>query len=306
MPLAKCNLYDYMDKRKTEKPQSAEQKDLLRKFIDIADALYFLHCQLQQALRPMECFHCDLKNENILVFETGSTTVFQITDFGISTIRRARQDQKHDMETVVERQTYYAGLSPLRLGDLSRNAAPELRKINEPSAAADVWAFGVAFSEYSAWLHGGRMGLQEFMEAREGRTGDHLSYTDSDEEGVTMLKPGIDKWFCDRVQRTELEFTALKRDRKSTSNADDPLHESALRDLLRDPSKYLQPELMQAAREVSLMYGSWNLLALRLLVCDVSKRARIPEVCDVLNSVWKGDESQPTLYTSFRKRYDWR
>lgn len=87
--LAKCNLWEYyMEDADTLK--SLEDKQIVfSQSIGLAGALAYLHHDLYLASsnEQLQCYHLDLKPQNILVFETSGKQIWKISDFGMSQIK---------------------------------------------------------------------------------------------------------------------------------------------------------------------------------------------------------------------------
>lgn len=87
--LAKCNLWEYyMEDADTLKSLEDKQR-VFSQSIGLAGALAYLHHDLYLASsnEQLQCYHLDLKLQNILVFETSGKQIWKISDFGMSQIK---------------------------------------------------------------------------------------------------------------------------------------------------------------------------------------------------------------------------
>ncbi len=99
--LAKCNLWEYfMDDAKDDADTVntlVEKQRVFGRTIGLAGALTYLHDELylDSTNEQLQCYHLDLKPQNILVFGTSGKEIWKISDFGISQIKRVPQNKSH-------------------------------------------------------------------------------------------------------------------------------------------------------------------------------------------------------------------
>ena len=253
-PKANCNLRKYMTKLQTSGPADFQhRRKMFKHIIGIAKALNYLHLNLQDERREerMVCIHGDLKADNILLTYTSSSDmIFQIADFGISSIKI--EDSEHEWSNLNDSEHGGCRMSPRVIptqtfpGNNCPNYAPEAAKNGAVDTRGDIWGFGTVFAEYISWLAGGESKLRAYEKARfrssQGK-GDELSFC-TDKDGTQMLKKGIQSWFLKLITETHH-------------------HEDKL-----------------------LYEKSWLLLLHGLLICNPAERISVDVMCRVLQDIY--------------------
>ena len=189
--------------------------------IGLAGALAYLHKELYVSSRneQLQCYHLDLKPQNILVFEAGGNDgddIWKISDFGISKIKTVRQGQPHlESEHFLDRifkpqhnEDPSSGVKNARAG--GTYAAPEAR---EESAVvtrkSDVWSLGCVLALVLTFLDDQSRGINEFSQARQ-KDRKHDWFFDSKavrtgSKKKQILHPSVSTWLQELTRR------ALKR-----------------------------------------------------------------------------------------------
>lgn len=280
-PLARCSLSRFMSGSLEEDviyhPQTFEgRQKALGWFADIAEALKYLHCGLQEDLRrvKMVLIHQDLKRDNILVLveplaDQGSPKVrFQITDFGISSVKLFPRSSKRC--EVVNRNLMFRSLRdmPTMPGVKGNcwNFPPEAHGDKEVDASIDVYAFGLVLAEGLAWIAGGPELLTEFEKARFDPTqqSPHLSHEIDPETNRPRLKESVRVWFETLLQRP------------------------------------FEP------RDHRLLRHTWDLVRCGLLACVPEERPKIEDVCEILGRIYRTEnfDVREALDRARSKRYN--
>ena len=185
--------------------------------IGLAGALAFLHEELYVSSRneQLQCYHLDLKPQNILVFEAGGNDgddIWKISDFGMSRIKTVRDGQPHPesehfLDMIFKPQhneDSSSGIENARAG--GTYAAPEAR---EESAVvtrkSDVWSLGCVLALVLTFLDGQSRGINEFSQARQKDRKHDWFFdskavrTGSDEKQI--LHPSVSTWLRELTRR---------------------------------------------------------------------------------------------------------
>jgi serine/threonine protein kinase len=252
--LADSDLYAYMVKHNPGGPKDhQERKYLFNLIVNVAQALNYLHSDCYDEQKEISMYHQDLKAENVLVsWESPDKPLrFYITDFGISSVQQTSEYVRATSRNPTPISSRPPRSNPTRtlLADYCTNFAPEACDDGYVTAKADVWAFGVLFTEFLAWLAGGRDALRKFEKARLS-TDDLLSFEfeDPKKHRRPVLKRVIKAW-----------FTSLCKDEKWTED------------------------------ERLFFQGSWQVLENMLLQCEPSKRCHMGLVQTQLGRVYRGE-----------------
>ena len=124
MPLAKCNLSEYVRERGREKEERGSLVDS-NVLVDMSQMVLEGTSHLHNSTPPI--IHRDLKPANILCFDEDGRFVLKIADFGISKLQE--KDKSTQAHTVGVGTRYFQ--------------APEVIKGQPYSKAVDVWSLGV-------------------------------------------------------------------------------------------------------------------------------------------------------------------
>lgn len=257
-PLAHCSLSRFMSgprKDVTYHPRtSASRQKALGWFVDLAEALKYLHCGMQEPSRKakMVLIHEDLKTDNILVLLEAGDIRFQITDFGISSVKRFQRSE-NAWETVNRNALFRSQRSlrdlPTKPGvkDNCSNFPPEARDGGEVDASIDIWAFGLVLAEGLAWIAGGPELLKSFKNVRYDESR-YLYHEIDPDTGKPRLKQSVRLWF------------------------------EALLEEPREPNDH------------KLLRDTWDLLQHGLLACVPKERPRTEDVCEILGRIYRREQ----------------
>lgn len=255
--LAKYNLWEYFKQAADTIKTLEDKRRIFSQTIGLAGALAYLHDELylDSTNEQLQCYHLDLKPQNILVFETNGKHIFKISDFGISQIKRVPvkhsatehhvsfldrifQSRKPDEEPS-------SGVDNSRYG--GTYAAPEAKeKLDTVTRKSDVWSLGCVITLVLTFLHNPSQGIDQFQKAR-ARDRSHDWFFDSKalkagSENKEILHVSVSSWL------DKLKEEARRRDNseaKATQLATELLrHQVFLRDQEeRLSAKNLEKEL---------------------------------------------------------------
>ena len=193
--LAKYNLWEYFEKEADTIKTPEDKRKVFGQTIGLAGALAYLHDELYLAStnEQLQCYHLDLKPQNILVFETKGEYIWKISDFGISQIKRVavnRPASEHHVsfldkifQSKKPDEDPSSGVDNSRYG--GTYAAPEAReKSDTVTRKSDVWSLGCVITLVLTFLHNPSHGIGQFQKAR-GRDRSHDWFFDS-----KALRPG--------------------------------------------------------------------------------------------------------------------
>ncbi len=205
-PLADLDLHDFLYGNYGETSQRCTgftPRALFEEAWCLANALNFLHEQLNLRTGPISCAHMDLKPENILVegllpSPNGEMVVgrWKISDFGIAIIRPL-DAEAHESRASKEHQL-------AALGDVIRDIsmkpprppgpyqAPEMQPQEglRVSKSSDMWSFGCIIAMILAFAIGGPEKVRQLLECRKnGHTDDYFYMMEG-----PAVKPNIVNW----------------------------------------------------------------------------------------------------------------
>lgn len=179
--LAKQDLWQYFIDTEIIIDGVDEKATIFGRTIGLAGALAFLHEELylnptneQPKREQLQCYHLDLKPQNILVFEMGGNDIWKISDFGISKIKTVSQSQpdlesEHLLDKVFKPKKNMdpsSGVENARFG--GTYAAPEAREVSDMvTRKSDVWSLGCVIALVLTFLESQSSGIHEFQKARE-------------------------------------------------------------------------------------------------------------------------------------------
>ena len=205
--------------------------------IGLAGALAFLHHDLflnDCSSEQLQCYHLDLKPQNILLFERDESHdrhgnyIWKISDFGISKVkhckRRASNESSSHNVSFLEmmfrpkKPNDSSGVDNSRYG--GTYAAPEARQESDKvTRKSDVWSLGCLITLVLTFLDSGTKGIADFGNSRlQGRDNDRFFETNLPvigKEAVDELHPSVPKWLDELVakarERNEHEGKAVEK-----------------------------------------------------------------------------------------------
>ncbi|KAJ5305036.1 uncharacterized protein N7443_004696 [Penicillium atrosanguineum] len=179
MPLAICDLKDFMMETYPDRPSGISKKaEVIFSAHGLAGGLDFLHTRMMSGMDRLVCYHMDLKPSNILIYhETNSSEtsyIWKISDFGMSRVKvRAEnagvESEKNFNSWILSR---HKPQEPSSLGTRNRRGegtylAPEtIAATPIIKAEADVWSLGCVISVLFAYLEEGSLGVDRYAEKR--------------------------------------------------------------------------------------------------------------------------------------------
>ena len=237
--LAKYNLSEYFhDEKMSMLP--TQKAMVFGQCIGLAGALAFLHNDLflnASSSEQLQCYHLDLKPQNILVFEKDEPNgqhgnyIWKISDFGISKIKHCKRQDSNEssshhvsfLEMIFRPKKAIdadssSGVDNSRYG--GTYAAPEARLENDKvTRKSDVWSLGCLITLVLTFLDNGTIGIADFDKCRvHGRDNDRFFECKLPlvgTEAVDELHPSVPKWLDGLVakahERSELEGKAVEK-----------------------------------------------------------------------------------------------
>ena len=237
--LAKYNLWDYFhDENISILPTPKAM--VFGQCIGLAGALAFLHNDLflnTCSSEQLQCYHLDLKPQNILVFERDEphgpqgNYIWKISDFGISKIKHCKRRGSNDPSShpVSLLDMIFRPKKPNDNTDASSGvdnsryggtyAAPEARlESDKVTRKSDVWSLGCVITLVLTFLESGATGIVEFDETRlQERDNDRFFESKKPLFGTEAIDvhPSVPKWLDALVEKAhkqgELEGKAVEK-----------------------------------------------------------------------------------------------
>ena len=256
--LAKCNLWNYFEDSGVTMNSLEDKQRIFSQTIGLAGALACLHDDLflAETNEQLQCYHLDLKPQNILVFETNGKEVWKISDFGISQIKRipirSNDESEQDISFLdnIFRSSKpigvpSSGVDNTRYG--GTYSAPEAQgKSSNVTRKSDVWSLACIITLVLTFIYKQSSGIKEFQQVRaKDRSHDWFFDSKALKRGSeNILHPAVSDWL------DILKQQALKRDKsesKATGMATDLLKRNMfLRDQEKRPSaKDVEKKLKQ-------------------------------------------------------------
>lgn len=181
--LAKYNLSEYFhDENMSMLPK--QKAMVFGQCIGWAGALAFLHKNLflnVSTSEQLQCYHLDLKPQNILVFERDEPNgrqgnyIWKISDFGISKVKYCKRHGSKELSSqhVSFLEMIFPPKKPIDDPDASTGvdnsryggtyAAPEARLENDKvTRKSDVWSLGCLIILVLTFLDSGTIGIADF------------------------------------------------------------------------------------------------------------------------------------------------
>lgn len=173
----------------------------------------------------LQCYHLDLKPQNILVFEENGNDIWKISDFGISKIKTVTQGQpddasEHLLDKVLRPKTDAdpsTGIENARCG--GTYAAPEAREATDMvTRKSDVWSLGCVLALVLTFLESQSNGIHQFQKKRQkNRTEDWFfdsnALSTGSRDGKVLhssVSDWLDKLTNDALSRGEGEGPAIQ------------------------------------------------------------------------------------------------
>lgn len=238
--LAKYNLWEYFhDENMSMLP--TQKAMVFGQCIGLAGALAFLHHDLflnDCSSEQLQCYHLDLKPQNILLFEREEphgrhgNYIWKISDFGISKIKHCKRRGSDELSShhvsflemifrpkkPIDDPNDSSGVDNSRYG--GTYAAPEARfESDRVTRKSDVWSLGCLITLVLTFLESGTIGIEDFGNSRvHGRDNDRFFESKLPligTEAVDELHPSVPKWLDGLVakahERSELEGKAVEK-----------------------------------------------------------------------------------------------
>lgn len=180
MPLALCDLKDYMmELHKTNPNTVPEKAGFISSAHGLAGGLNFLHNGMRSTQGVnLVCYHMDLKPSNILIYQetSGGVThyIWKISDFGMSRVK-----VRHQGEGVGRESNFNSWFlrrpkaqEPSTSGTMNRRGegtylAPEaIAATPTMKTGSDVWSLGCVISVVFAYLEEGAAGVDRYSDNR--------------------------------------------------------------------------------------------------------------------------------------------
>ena len=208
--LAERNLWQHFMEDRDPVKTLEERQRVFSRIGGLAGALAHLHegLKLYPTNEPLQCYHLDLKPQNILVFGTGDDQIWKISDFGMSQIKQIQpmESQHEPKHHLLDRifQSTKPGDDPSSGVDNSRYggtyAAPEAKEMSDTvTRKSDVWSLGCVITLLITYLHAQSQGIKQFERLRASDRSqdwffDPEAYkTRSDNSGI--LHSSVEVWF---------------------------------------------------------------------------------------------------------------
>jgi serine/threonine protein kinase len=179
MPLAICDLKDFMMKKFSTEPDGITEKAaLIYSAHGLAGGLDYLHEGMMSGNDKLVCYHMDLKPSNILIYLDGARSepryIWKISDFGMSRLKVKRQDVGVESDNnfnswILSRrkpQEPSASGTENRRGEGTYLAPETIAATPIINEKADVWSLGCVISVLFAYLEEGGLGVDLFADKR--------------------------------------------------------------------------------------------------------------------------------------------
>ncbi|KAF8246076.1 kinase-like protein [Wilcoxina mikolae CBS 423.85] len=189
--------------------------DVIEQTRDLAGALVFLHTGMRDREgQKIACYHMDLKPDNILIQNFGSTDhpvgVWKISDFGLSTIvQLAKMDNRYQitddnkLASVTDVINHYSSgaVTEARNAGPSAFQPPPSKYVSQLDRylKSDVWSFGCIFSIILNYLLGGVEKVDEFncnryLELDKLKSAENDFFYRPNENGRIERSPEVNRW----------------------------------------------------------------------------------------------------------------
>jgi hypothetical protein len=222
MPLAECNLEQYMEKPLTIPTSAFYKARIIECAAGLAEAVMFLQNDLRsQMYEQISCFNMDLKPQSILVVTSpdDGKQRWKLTDIGMSWVKvRRSSTAAYPPRTEVTNQSE----RPLDMKKLFMKRphghdprtylAPETCIMGYPiNTESDTWSLGCILSVLLSYLHGGQTAVREFAELRRKNNNNvDTFFAFSGGKGAfgirdTQVNHEVKKWHKHLLLKTKME-----------------------------------------------------------------------------------------------------
>ena len=229
--LAKYSLWEYFTQEADAVIPLEEKRKVFSRTIGLASALAYLHDELYvtSTNEKLQCYHLDLKPQNILVFKTNGDEIWKISDFGISRIKRiplntSQIGSEHHVsffdkifKSKEPDEDPSSGVNNSRYG--GTYAAPEAKgKSDTVTRKSDVWSLACVITLVLTFMHDQSRGIAQFQESR-AKDRSHDWFFDSKAlkagpETKEILHVSVSTWFDtlnnEASRRNKNEATATR------------------------------------------------------------------------------------------------
>ncbi len=245
--LAKYNLSEYFEDRTILFPTPKDKMAVFEQIAGLAGALAYLHDELRigSTGEQLRCYHLDLKPDNILVFYERGSSIWKISDFGISIIRRISSAPSETHPRPFLRRIFKderpnkdlsSGVGNPRPG--GTYTAPEaIEKTARVTRASDVWSLGCIIALVLTFLDNQCTGIRDFENQRMIERQDDWFIDISSPQmprGIPyMLRSSVATWLVD------LTYKARRRSHTEGKTVELTVRLLLEKMLLVDPKKRL-------------------------------------------------------------------
>ena len=261
--LAERNLWQHFMEDRDPVRTLEERQRVFSRICGLAGALAHLHegLKLYPTNEPLQCYHLDLKPQNILVFGTGDDQIWKISDFGMSQIKQtqpmeSQHEPKHHLLDRIFQSTKRnddpsSGVDNSRYG--GTYAAPEAKeKSDTVTRKSDVWSLGCVITLVITYLHAQSQGIKQFEGLRASDRSQDWFFdpetfkAGSDNSGI--LHSSVVEWFQTLLKGASRR---CQQEAKAIANTIDLLRDGIF---LRDEENRLSAKTVEEKLE-TLVYS---------------------------------------------------
>jgi serine/threonine protein kinase len=300
MPLANCDLKQYMEQYPDPPATSAQKAKIVQCAVGLADAIVYLHEELEsQTYEKLSCFHMDLKPQNILVVinPTNGEQLWKLSDFNMSRVKMKRKstaeqlslrrsltssDKVYEVNKLFKRRL----LDPANLSvpdyTISRRGtgtylSPEACIEGHPvQAESDIWSLGCVVSVVFSYLFGGQEAVNAYSDLRGKKDIDRF-FTFTGSNGSPKLKnaqvsEAVKRWHQDLRMRTR------KRDPREGAIFEVIIRFLDRSVLLIDPNKRSQTKAVDVREKLKEAFKTFRSMAIPTPAPVQSPRSRLGSI----------------------------
>ncbi|KAJ5633582.1 hypothetical protein N7528_001424 [Penicillium herquei] len=235
MPLAICDLEDYMTEQHKDKANTPQERlAVIKNARGLAGGLGFLHTQMKtKDGDELVCYHMDLKPANILVYQNGNSNsreyIWKISDFGMSRIKVRQRGQSEvkvrgfrnwfARRVKAEPQNMSAAPATMNHRFEGTYLPPEsMASFPTMTTRSDVWSLGCVISVVFTFLEEGSDGLEKYSgrrsDYRKSNGYDRFFVHDKHMSSAKVHHPAIKDWHTELINkamdRSRLEGSAVQ------------------------------------------------------------------------------------------------